>query len=510
MNWLKEKRMWLVVLLFLAGFGLRFYYFAYPFGRSAGITVDEAVYGDQAIQIMNGVRPVFYPAQDYTGSFSAYLSALLFAVFGVSAFWLKAVPLIFSLGTIYLIYKLALKVYGRRVALFSLLITALGTPFWNNWAGRAGTGYVEATFLGLLILLLTLRIVENFDRLLEVFAYRLPLVTYHFLALGFLSGFGFWIQPTIVYFVLPSLIFLSLNLRRRLIWRPAAVFIIGLIIGAAPVLYSNILLRPEGTTSALLKKPWGVRGAAYKLVTEGFPVLLGGRTANSLVDFNTTVSFLVYILFVLALCFFVVNIFRPLSSRRPSFLLGLFFVAVVAVFLLSSPFNQLSIEPRYVFSLYAVVPVILGYFLSTVINISRLLATGVMAVYSINFFLGLSRAGPLTFVDNYSFKPLVSYLDGKNISFAITTPAVGHRLMFFSQGQIEAAVRGGGITQARFENLNTKVTRARDSDPRLVAYICLKDEPACSSFRQEAQGLLKNLFEEKVINGAFEVDSARL
>lgn len=487
----------LIGLIFL-GIGLRFYYFAYPLTGSAEMTVDEAVYGLQAINILNGQRPIFYPAQDYTGSFSAYLSALIFSLGGVSAWGLKLVPGLFSVGTIFLNYFLARRIFGPRSALGALFFTALATPFWNNWASRAGTGYVEETFLGSLVLLLTLKLsaAGNFR-------------SYSFLLLGFFSGLGFWIQPTMVYFILPSLIFLFLNpAPPRRLFGGLSAFGLGFFVGAGPVFYANIFLRPGSTANALFRVPWGVRGATIKLISLGFPVLLGGRTSNSLVDFNVGLARPIYVIFALSFFNLLGQIFSKNGDaffRKPAFILLLTFLSTVGVFLISSPFNQLSIEPRYVFSLYALLPLILGNFLARFWEKRKLISIFIIILFSANSLLGLVQAGPLTFVDRYRFGPLVESLRAAGIKYAITTPAVGHRLMFFSEGKILAQVRGGGITEARFEKLNREVTKVRDLDPRLVAYVTLVNEPALRSFRDEAFGLLGDRLREETIENHFVV-----
>ena len=486
----------LVVLLIVLGFSLRLYYFASPLGRSSEVTVDEAVYGIQAIRIMNGDRPVFYPAQDYTGSFSAYISAAVFSIFGVTVWGLKIVPFIFSVGTVWLIYLLAKKTFSQNVGLFTLLIAALGTPFWNNWSSRAGTGYVEATFVGLLLLLTTLQITQKENTSKNLMLY--------FTGLGFLSGLGFWMQPTIVYFIIPSMIFLFANLRRRF-FVPFIFFCLGFMVGGFPVIYYNVLIKPSGTTGALFKKPWGVRGALLKLLSEGFPVLLGGRTSNSTKDFNFLTSSFIYLFFVFSVFYFlkVVSVLR--SVKRPEFLILLTTVSTIAIFLTSTPFNQLSIEPRYIFSLYSVIPIFLGTFMERVARFSTPVSLAVILLFSLNSILGLTMAGPPTFLDGYSFKPLVSFLSKQRVDYIVSTPSLGHRVMFLSGGVVKASVRGGGITEVRFEKTNQEVTRARDLDPRLVAYVCKSDEPELDSFRTEGLSQYGQNYLEENIGGAYTV-----
>lgn len=486
----------LVALLIALAIAVRFYYLAYPLGRSSEITVDEAVYGVQAIRVENGERPVFYPAQDYTGSFSAYLSALVFSIFGVSVLGLKLIPFLFSIGTIWLIYLLALKIFNRRVALFSLLISALGTPFWNNWSSRAGTGYVEATFVGAIILLLVVNLTKGES-------HRRTRILY-FTAIGFLSGLGFWMQPTIVYFIVPSLIYLLINLREKSVI-PFVFFCLGFAVGGFPVIYYNLFINLSGTAGALFKKPWGMRGSLFKLILEGFPVLLGGRTSNSTVDFNHLTSILVYGIFVSAFLYFSKVVLSVKILLKPEFLLMLTFISTIGIFITSTPFNQLSIEPRYVFSLYIILPIMIGLFLERVFRFSVPFFLLLLLLYLFNSALGLYKAGPLSFLDPYSFKSLVSFLGKQHLNYIISTPALGHRIMFFSGGLVKAAVHGGGITEARFEKTNQEVIKIRDVDPRLVAYACLKGEPESAIFKTEGSLQFGQSYSEAAVEDYYTV-----
>lgn len=486
----------LIAVLLLVGVVLRLYYFVYPLGRSSEVTVDEAVYGVQALKIANGERPVFYPAQDYTGSFSAYISAVIFSIFGVSAWGLKIIPFLFSVGTIWLIFLLARRTFGQKVGLCALFFASLGTPFWNNWSSRAGTGYVEATFAGLLILLLTIRLLDG--------ELNLKRRAVYFTLLGLLSGLGFWMQPTIVYFVVPALAFLFINLRTRF-FVPFLFFCLGFAVGGFPVVYYNFVIKPSGTTGALFKKPWGMRGAFFKLILEGFPVLLGGRTSNSTRDFNPITSPLIYLFFISALGYFLKIILNLRNIRRAELLVFLTLISTLAIFLTSTPFNQLSIEPRYVFSLHAVLPIILGLFFERFWSWKALARGVLLALFFASAFLGVSLAPPLSFVDGYNFKPLVPFVKNLGISYVISTPAVGHRLMFYSGNSLKVGIRGGGIMEARFEKVNQEVTRARDLDPRMVAYVSLKDESELANFQTEGKYEYGLAFSQKEAGSNFSV-----
>ncbi|MCG2686452.1 hypothetical protein L6258_03770, partial [Candidatus Parcubacteria bacterium] len=245
------RAVWGIVLL---GALVRGWYLFAPLKTSVTITPDEAVYGLQALHILRGEHSVFYWAQPYTGTFSAYLSAGLYWLLGMSRIALKVIPYLFSVGFVFLNYQLAQKVFGsRKVALAAGVLSALGTPFWNNWSSRAGSGYPEVVLVGNLVLLLVIKIVEQDSATGLATLTQGPPTSPHgsavppersllpippqleSLLLGVLSGLGFWIQPTIVYYLVPAFAFLLLKKPRQFFSRNLVWLVAGVALGGAPV-----------------------------------------------------------------------------------------------------------------------------------------------------------------------------------------------------------------------------------------------------------------------------------
>ena len=495
----------IVLSLFILGLVVRSWYFLYPLGRSAFLTVDEAVYGIQSLQILRGLRPVFYPAQVYTGSFSAYLTALLFFFGGFHPVLLKIVPYLFSNVFILLNYFLAKAVFQKRItAVMALTISALGTPFWNNWSSRAGTGYVETSAFGSLMMIMALRLVAGHDS-------KRKKVLLFFL-LGFLSGLGFWIQPTIVYYLAPILLYLLVSYR-GLFRQWASLFLpLGFLIGDLPVVIYNFS-RDFPTTQTLFRLPWGVKSAFLKFVFEGLPVILGVRTSNSRLDFFTPLALFVETLALSAIAYFSYKVLRNLwhsfksksFSVTPPVLVFLVFYSTVIFFLLSTPFNQFSIEPRYTFALYSTLPLILAFMLSKLWERKRLFFVIFSAFYLVNWGLGLFLANPLTFGDRYRVESLGTYLKNNSLPYLIADPALGHRVMFYSKLGVSAEVRGGGITQGRFPEFNQKVINIRDADNFAVGFITVKGSNFEKDFEREIRSFVGELFVRDVVDEDFVV-----
>ena len=71
----------LLSLILLAGCLLRLYYLNASRWLVEG---DEAAVGLQALQILRGEHPIFYPGQAYLGNLESYLVAAVFALTGDS------------------------------------------------------------------------------------------------------------------------------------------------------------------------------------------------------------------------------------------------------------------------------------------------------------------------------------------------------------------------------------------------------------------------------------------
>lgn len=492
----KRLDFFLISILTLFGVLLRFWYMVAPAGRAQPITPDEAVYGIQALQILSGARPIFYAAQPYTGTFSAYLSAALFGLFGVSWFWLKLIPFLFSVAFILLTFVLAWKVFrNHTVAYTAALFAALGTPFWLNWASRAGTGYPEAAVIGNLILVLMIGIIwENSGKL------------WKFFVLGFLAGLGFWIQPTIIYYILPCAIFIFWRRPKIVVSLESAAAIIGAAIGGFPVIWHN--LKFGGLTSrALFIGPWGIKAALYKLVTEGFPVLLGARRPFSTENFFTPLAVLIFVGYASALIllvwkrrkFFEKGISLSFKKTEPVDLFLVFIASIVLIFSLSSPFNQFVIEPRYIFAFYSAIPLLAAFLVYEASKRTFLLSGAVLLAFVANAIFGIYKAPPLSFADPYQLDNVIKVLRENKVYYINADEAAGHRIVFQTERRITAAIRTGGISERRFPEYQQAVL---DAHPSQRGYVFLKDSSLLGAMEEEMKHFSPN-YSKKLIDNAF-------
>jgi len=505
---------------------VRGWYLFAPLNSSVTITPDEAVYGLQALHILKGEHSVFYWAQPYTGTFSAYLAAVLFLLFWVSRVALKIVPYLFSVGFVFLNYKLAREVFGsRKVALVAGLLSALGTPFWNNWSSRAGSGYPEAALVGNLVLLLVISLVGvgsvrgfakagvrgeppnrwvrwgGFERAWQIS------VKLKFFLLGFLAGLGFWIQPTIVYYLVPAFAFWLIKRPRSFLSKNIFWLVLGVAVGGAPVWYANFFAG-VGTAGQLFSKPWGIRKALGELFALGFPILLGTRSSWQYRDFFPPLAVGVWIFYGLGIIFLIGERVRNLGGFRDfrkrlgpiDLLLGTFGSTLV-IFAFSAPFNQFVIEPRYILAFYSTLPLVSGWFLVKLWERHRVLGALAGALLLFNVVLGFAKAPPISFVDPYRLDKVIDFLEQRSLRYVNTNGALAHRLMFLTSERLIAAVREGGLMDARYHQYHKWVLEApRDQQ----AYVYFVDSGELPLMRNEIDHFVTD-WEEWTLDDKFVV-----
>ena len=535
------KKNWVILTILLVGGLLRV---IYAFAPTSQISPDESTYGLAALHWVKGTDfPIFYYAQPYTGTLSAIISAGLMAVFGITPFWLKIVPLLCSVAFVYTNYLLGKKIFKREaVGLLAALFTALCSPFFLNWSGRAGSGYPEMILIGNLSLLLILKILypevrEAQDPVSLRKRDRVLLVRYqNYAILGLLLGLGFWIQPSIVYYAVPVLLLLLLFKPWLFFTLPGWLLILGAVLGCSPVIYYNIVYH-GATSSALFHDPWGIKNAASSFWTVGFPIIAGLRASWTTADFFKPLSILIYLFYFAAgywlffslivkflwegtvgwslsifkksisFIFCLAHRLRSCLSKRPSLVgtdesgSGVAFGAKLVtrtslwsqelarlidpawliwgvlfftwlIFSLSGQFGQFVIEPRYILSLYTVLPLLAAGFIikaSLVFSAIRyFLILLVLASQLIGLALGGKNTRPDTFLNQYSLKPLINFLDSRDIGFVYADEEICHRLIFESNERIICTPITDCFTTNRYPAYKEMVINA---DKKNLAYV---------------------------------------
>ena len=210
---------------------------------------DESTMGLMALHIANrGEHPIFFYGQHYMGSLEAFLAAGLFHFFGPSTFLLRCVLIVFFVLFLVSIYLLISLLYSKKLALVTLILLSVGSDATLGQELFAIGGYPDTLLFGTLVLLLAawlaLSSIPEVGQRRRVFA---------FVCWGLATGLGLWSDLLILPFVLIAGLLLIIGCWRE--WRTWAIpgVLLGLIVGAFPLLYYNLHAQPgQDSLSVLL------------------------------------------------------------------------------------------------------------------------------------------------------------------------------------------------------------------------------------------------------------------
>ena len=239
---------------------------------------DEALVGIQAQHILQGQFPTYFYNQPYMGSLEAYVMAGIFAVAGSSVWTLRAEPILLSLVVVWLTWRLAgaladtarLPRHAKQWFMNIATLLAAIPPLYDTVLQmRMLGGYIEIFILMQILLLSALQLTNR--RAAGAARRELAL---RWAGLGFLVGFGYWVNPLMIYGVLAAALWIawdcvklalqsrSLQQLRRVIILPALASLPACVVGMTPALVwgarnqwqnftyilqlgSNTSLRPE-------------------------------------------------------------------------------------------------------------------------------------------------------------------------------------------------------------------------------------------------------------------------
>jgi len=265
------------------------------------VNADESIVGLMARQILHGHFSAFYWGQSYGGG-EPYLVALLFGVFGTSAWALKAASIIFAAGAALLTWRIV-----RQLVADPALAVLAGAAVWAFPKSYVFTSTLEYGFRGLTmvcglgLVLLALKI-QRGDHRLSVFA-----------GLGLVAGVGWWSSPEIVYFGVPAGLLVLWALvgdpeldRARRWWKYAVVAGAAAVVGSLPWLWANAHSRLDSLRPGAFVVPPGSPGYFGRLkifFQYSLPMVLNLRNQGTgawLWGPTTSLVVLVLLLLVLA------------------------------------------------------------------------------------------------------------------------------------------------------------------------------------------------------------------
>ncbi len=261
-----------------------------------GLYYDEALDLVPMLQVMHGEPATLlrgigfslgnytYPLMllDYMGSLNGYLSLPFMTLFGPGVVAARVAPIFFSAVTIVLAFGLVRAWFGRGVAAVTALLLAVNPSFiWFSRQGISVTSVMTVFSLGSLLLLDQWRRREKRDWRLGIRDLRFengdssivnrqssipnlqsPFSNLLLIAAGLLLGLGLWAKLIFLWWIVAlgamALVWLLTSrghIGRKFVQmvRPALWVLLGLLIGAAPLIYYNLY--------DLLRQPFDLRNA---------------------------------------------------------------------------------------------------------------------------------------------------------------------------------------------------------------------------------------------------------
>lgn len=213
-----------IAVLALIGLGIRLWVMT---GRLGAIDSDEAITGLMARHLLNGEFRAFFWRLAYSGTIVTYPIALSFKLFGSSRFTLELPYLLMSAGATVCIWRIGTRFLRPFQAIFAALAFWLW-PALSIWIGlKPLIFYVPTLLLGLGVMLCAVRAVER------------PRGWIDWCAVGLLAGAGWWTSPNIVYYVVPTALWLLIY-HWRSVWPRALLTIPFAIVGALPWIWNDV------------------------------------------------------------------------------------------------------------------------------------------------------------------------------------------------------------------------------------------------------------------------------
>lgn len=152
-----------------------------------------------AQDIAEGTRfPIYFYGQSYMGALEAYVIALVAPLFRTPIMALRFVPACFFALLVFLQYLVLTRWFGRRGGLMGAGVLLAAAPMFAQWSISARGGYAEVLVWGTALLW------AYSEWFVERTRHRVR--RRNLFVFGLLLGSGLWINPLIVFFVVPILV----------------------------------------------------------------------------------------------------------------------------------------------------------------------------------------------------------------------------------------------------------------------------------------------------------------
>jgi hypothetical protein len=434
----------------VAGIALR----VWVYRSSLGVpNSDEAVVGLMARHMIHGQLTTFFWGQAYGGPLEALLAVPGFVIAGSSWPGLRAVPIGLNVAALFLIWRVGLRVVGERAAVVASGLFWVWPPFvLYELVHEQGFYGFDVVFCAL-ILLLSLRVVEQPTRT------RVGLF-------GLVIGIAFWETSQIVPIAVAAIAWTAWRQPRCL--RHAWLAVLLGLLGALPWLIWNI--RHDWGSFHLPGVPKTSYARRVRLFfSPVLPMMLGLRAPFS--QQALVWSPLVGLLYLGLLALFLYGAYR--SRRSPRSLLYL--VAGLYPFLYAIAAQTFDTsQPRYLVVLTPVLVLLVAQVLTSWARFA--VAIALASVLSVVTFHRMEKVPPPLPMAPRSIAPLVATLDRLHLDRVYAKYWVAYVLDFDTKERIVAV-------ENRFDDVRFVRGRAVLPDDPVVKSGAYQDEVASAPRR---------------------------
>ena len=217
-----------------------------------GMDSDEGTMGLMALHIAyRGEYPIFFYGQPFMGSLEAYLGAIFFRLLGPSVSSLRLGTIVLFAFFLVTMYCLTNLLYSKKLALVSLTLLTLGSGEILFRELEAAGGYPETLLFGPLLILYATWLALSSRQELSAGKSRWRIIAYA--GWGAIVGLALWSDPLVIPFVIMAGLLLLLFCRHELRFTILFSLLLGLVIGAFPVIFYNLIVPLRQGTGEL----WG-------------------------------------------------------------------------------------------------------------------------------------------------------------------------------------------------------------------------------------------------------------
>ncbi len=332
-------------LIVVGAVALRLWLALGPLGRSPDS--DEDVVGLMALHIVRHHEfHAFYWGQTYGGSIESILVAPFVAAFGATRLGLRSASIGLTVVMAWLTWRIACHLFDRRVASWAGALSLLWPLALVSFGTHERGFYPLSAALGLTTVLMAVNIDED------------ARPVRHWIGLGLAVGIGWWASPNIIYYAIPSVVWLAARGHWRQ-WRNVIVAGCAAVLGDVVWIAAN--LRSGFASMHVAQRLGGTSTYASRFGffwRTAFPFALGLRRPHSAEWYWSPVlgrTMYAAVLIVLAYCLW--KAFEARSIELPLFVFAPF---VFAFFLPTWLLN----EGRYTYFVASILPLLMCRILS--------------------------------------------------------------------------------------------------------------------------------------------------